>query len=115
MFSSKLKKLKKLKFRIRSMTYLVVVIGLSVIPMFLVIYAWGFTWLTRTQDPWYLKMQDQLLKIIDHIMAPAVVAGVIAYGAKLVDSDGDGTPDDYQKKEVKDVEKSNTGRHPDHG
>jgi len=44
-------------------------------------------------------MQDQLLKIIDHIMAPAVVAGVVAYGAKLVDKDENGIPDDYEKKE----------------
>lgn len=38
-------------------------------------------------------------KIIDHIMTPAVVAGVVAYGAKLVDKDGDGVPDDYERKD----------------
>ncbi len=87
----------RLKFAVRSKTYIVIVAALSVIPMTLVLYAWIYTWMTGNRDPWLISMQDQLLKIIDHIMAPAVVAGVVAYGAKLVDKDGNDIPDDYEK------------------
>ena len=94
-----LSELKQLKVILRSGTYLVIVVTLSLLPMALVIMAWIYTWVTGNRDQWLIQMQDQLLKIIDHIMAPAVVAGVVAYGAKLVDADDDGIPDDYQHKE----------------
>lgn len=89
----------RLKVTVRSKTYIVIVAGLSALPITLVLYAWLYTWITGSRDPWLISMQDQLLKIIDHIMAPAVVAGVVAYGAKLVDKDGDGVPDDYERKD----------------
>lgn len=89
----------RLKVTVRSKTYIVIVAGLSALPITLVLYAWLYTWITESRDPWLISMQDQLLKIIDHIMAPAVVAGVVAYGAKLVDKDGDGVPDDYERKD----------------
>lgn len=89
----------RLKVTVRSKTYIVIVAGLSALPITLVLYAWLYTWVTGSRDPWLISMQDQLLKIIDHIMAPAVVAGVVAYGAKLVDKDGDGVPDDYERKD----------------
>ena len=92
-----LAQLKKIKLVLRSGTYLAIVVTLSLLPMALVIFAWLYTWVTGNRDVWLIQMQDQLLKIIDHIMAPAVVAGVVAYGAKLVDQDNDGVPDDYQK------------------
>ena len=89
----------RLKVAVRSKTYIVMVAGLSALPIVLVLYAWLFTWVTGSRDPWLISMQDQLLKIIDHIMAPAVVAGIVAYGAKLVDKDGDGVPDDFERKD----------------
>lgn len=89
----------RLKVAVRSKTYIVIVAGLSALPITLVLYAWLYTWVTGSRDPWLISMQDQLLKIIDHIMAPAVVAGIVAYGAKLVDKDGDGVPDDYERKD----------------
>lgn len=93
------KNLKGLKLVLRSRTYLVIVVSVSLVPMILVIFAWIYTWASGNRDQWLITMQDQLLKIIDHIMAPAVVAGVVAYGAKLVDKDENGIPDDYEKKE----------------
>ena len=95
MFERLKKTAARLKVTVRSKTYIVVVAGISG----LVLYAWLYTWITGSRDPWLIAMQDQLLKIIDHIMTPAVVAGVVAYGAKLVDKDGDGVPDDYERKD----------------
>lgn len=99
MFERLKKTAARLKVTVRSKTYIVMVAGLSALPIVLVLYAWLFTWVTGSRDPWLISMQDQLLKIIDHIMAPAVVAGVVAYGAKLVDKDGDGVLDDYERKD----------------
>lgn len=99
MFERLKKTAARLKVTVRSKTYIVIVAGLSALPITLVLYAWLYTWVTGSRDPWLISMQDQLLKIIDHIMAPAVVAGVVAYGAKLVDKDGDGVPDDYERKD----------------
>ena len=99
MFERLKKTAARLKVTVSSKTYIVIVAGLSALPITLVLYAWLYTWITGSRDPWLIAMQDQLLKIIDHIMTPAVVAGVVAYGAKLVDKDGDGVPDDYERKD----------------
>ena len=110
-------KLRRIRIRPRSRAYVVLVATISVLPIALVIMAWVYPWAAGSRDPWYIRMQDQLLKIIDHIMAPAIVAGVIAYGAKFVDLDGNGECDDYEnQKEIKEKnEESNTQRHPDNG
>ena len=92
------RKLRRIRIRPRSRAYVVLVATISTLPIALVIMAWIYTWAAGSRDPWYIQMQDQLLKIIDHIMAPAIVAGVIAYGAKFVDLDGNGESDDYETK-----------------
>lgn len=92
------RKLHRIRIRPRSRAYVVLVATISTLPIALVIMAWLYTWAEGSRDPWYIQMQDQLLKIIDHIMAPAIVAGVIAYGAKFVDLDDNGESDDYEQQ-----------------
>ncbi len=102
MLSRIIRKLRRIRIGARSRTYVVLVATISTLPIALVIMAWLYTWATGSRDPWLIQMQDQLLKIIDHIMAPAIVAGVIAYGAKFVDLDGNGESDDYEKERKND-------------
>lgn len=86
----------------RSMLLVKGIALLSITPIALLILVWCYVWLTRDTSDWAQKMIALLMQIVDRITAPSVVAAFIAYGAKLVDANKNGIPDEYEKEEHKD-------------
>lgn len=96
--------LTKIKKRLagKSMLLVKVVVLLSITPITMLLLAWCYVWLTRDTSDWAQKMITLLMQIVDRITAPSVVAAFVAYGAKLVDRDHDGIPDDFEKEDKND-------------
>lgn len=83
----------------RSMLMVKTIVLLSIVPICLLVLTWCYIWVTHDTSTWAQTMLDQLMKIVDRITAPSVVAAFIAYAAKLVDKDGNGVPDDFERKD----------------
>ena len=96
------------KLKLKSITYVRLMALIAVLPFILSIYAWLAVWITGDSSDWAFKMQKQLLDIIDHFYAPAVIAGILTFAPKLVDRNQDGVPDDFDFEERK-GDKTNEG------
>lgn len=96
------------KLKLKSITYVRLMALIAVLPFILSIYAWLAVWITGDSSDWAFKMQMQLLDIIDHFYAPAVIAGILAFAPKLVDRNQDGIPDDFEERKG---DKTNEGIH----
>lgn len=90
---------------------LVITIMLLIIGSVLLYLAgWGWLWWAKGQvDLPALNM------LIQTITSMAFVAAIGFIGKSLIDADGDGVPDPWQKEVKEENEKSNAERHPDDG
>lgn len=95
-FTSLKNKIKK-RLAVRSMALVKVIVALSVTPIALLILVWCYVWISHDTSEWAQKMIGLLMQIVDRITAPSVVAAFVAYGAKLVDANHNGIPDDFEK------------------
>lgn len=90
---------------------LVITIMLLIIgSIFLYLAAWMWLW-------WVKNHVDlpALNMLIQTITSMAFVAAIGFIGKSLIDADGDGVPDPWQKEVKEENEKSDTERHPDNG
>ena len=90
---------------------LVIVLMLLIIGSIL-LYLAAWTWL------WWVKNHvdlPALNMLIQTITSMAFVAAIGFIGKSLIDADGDGVPDPWQKEVKEENEKSDTERHPDNG
>ena len=88
---------------------LVIVLMLLIIGS-VVLYLAGWVWL------WWVKNHvdlPSLNMLIQTITSMAFVAAIGFIGKSLIDADGDGVPDPWQKEVKEENEKSDTERHPD--
>lgn len=79
-----------------SLIFLRIVIGVSFTPVVFAVAMWAYVFYTHDESEWAFKMINTALSIIDHIWTAQVVAGVMAYGAALVDKDGNGESDEWE-------------------
>lgn len=80
-----------------SLIFLRAVITVSFAPVVLLVATWCYAFYFHVKDPWVFTMMDYAIKIIDHIWTAQVVAGVMAYGTALIDDNGNGIPDEFEK------------------
>lgn len=77
-----------------------IIIGISLLPLVLAVFMILYIWFAHITDEWAFKVVDYSIRVIGAILTGQVMACVIAYGAKLRDSDKNGISDD-DEKEVK--------------
>ena len=114
---SQLKRLKRLRFEVRSVWLFRVIVLLGLTPYVLALAAWGWSMVTGRHDPWVIPMIDSCLRISGQIFA--AVTAALNLVPRVRDEDGDGVPDidqeEQDKEEAIKSETSDLGRHPDHG
>ena len=76
------------------------------------LYLAGWVWLWAFQGRVDLPALNMLIQTITSM---AFVAAIGFIGKSLIDADGDGVPDPWQKEVKGENEKSDTERHPDNG
>lgn len=89
-------RVKATNVQIGSLLFLEVVICFSFIPVAFVVSVLLGIWFFRLNDSWWFNLIDYGIRIIDHIWSAQLVAGVLAYAAKLKDKNNDGIPDDFE-------------------
>lgn len=87
---------------------LVIVLMLLIIGS-ICLYLAGWVWVWAFQGKVDLPAMNMLIQTLT---GASFIAAVGFIGKSLIDDDGDGVPDDWQKEDKTD-EKSDTGRHPD--
>ena len=112
--SRKLKRMKQLRFSIQSVWLFRFIVFIGLAPFTLALFLWVFALVPGFHEEWLFKMIDAALRIGNQVLGPAVVSGVLNIVPRVTDSNGDGIPD-VDEKEGKNDEKSDAGRHPDHG
>lgn len=97
---NQLRRLKRLRFEIRSVWLFRAIVLLGLTPYVLALVAWGWSMVTGRHDPWVIPMIDSCLRISGQIFAPAAVTAALNLVPRVKDEDGDGVPDvDQEKKE----------------
>lgn len=91
--------------------------GLVIVLMLLIIgsvvlYLAGWIWLWAAFRRVDLPALNQLLQTLT---GASFIAAIGFIGKSLIDADGDGVPDPWQKEVKEENEKSDTERHPDNG
>lgn len=112
--NQKLKNLQKIRLNIQSVWLFRFIVFIGLAPFTLALFLWVFALVTGLHDGWLFKMIDAALRIGNQVLGPAVVSGLLNIVPRVTDSNGDGIPD-LDEREEKTDEKSDTGRHPDHG
>lgn len=112
--SRKLKDLKQIQLTIQSVWLFRFIVFIGLAPFTLALFLWVFALVTGLHEEWLFKMIDAALHIGNQVLGPAVVSGLLNIVPRVTDSNGDGVPD-IDEREEKTDEKSDTGRHPDHG
>ena len=92
-------RLKTANVSLGSLLFLQIVICFSFVPVAFVVAVLLGIWAFGLTDQWWFNLIDYGIKIIDHIWSAQIVAGVLAYAQKLKDTDHDGIPDDFERKE----------------
>lgn len=85
------------KVRLHSLAFLYFVLAVSFLPVVLYIGVWLWVVLGRGEPPLLNLLQD-MRQFVGTVFSTQVVAGVLAYGAALIDDDGDGESDDMERK-----------------
>lgn len=112
--SHKLKSIKQLRLSIQSVWLFRFIVFIGLAPFTLALLLWTFALVTGLHEEWLFKMIDAALRIGNQVLGPAVVSGLLNVVPRVTDSNGDGIPD-VDEKEGETDEKSDAGRHPDHG
>ena len=92
---------KNANITIGSMRFLEVVIAVSFIPVVVTIGMFCAVTAFHLTDAWCFQVIEEGMKIIDHIWSAQIVAGVLAYAAKLKDTNHNGIIDDFEGSESK--------------
>ena len=100
------------RMKVRGLPRALVIVLMLLIIGSVVLYLAGWVWL------WWVKNHvdlPALNMLIQTITSMAFVAAIGFIGKSLIDADGDGVPDPWQKEVKEENEKSDTERHPDNG
>ena len=97
------------RMKVRGLPRALVIVLMLLIIGSVCLYLAGWVWLWMTQSRVDLPALNMLLQTLP---GASFIAAVGFIGKSLIDDDGDGIPDEWQKEDKTD-EKSDTGRHPD--
>lgn len=100
------------RMRVRGMPRALVIMIMLLIIGSILLYLAAWSWL------WWVKNHvdlPALNALIQTITSMAFVAAIGFIGKSLIDADGDGVPDPWQKEVKEENETSDVERHPDDG
>lgn len=83
--------------KIGNLLFYEIVIGISLLPLIFVVFLLLYIWFAHITDEWAFKVVEYAIKIINAILTGQVMACIIAYGAKLKDSNSNGISDDDER------------------
>ena len=90
------KRVKVADLKIGNLLFYEIVIGISLLPLIFVVFLL-YIWFAHITDEWVFKVVEYAIKIINAILTGQVMACIIAYGAKLKDSNSNGISDDDER------------------
>lgn len=93
MLQARYNELKAAKIKVGSLLFLEIVIAVSFIPVVVTIGMLIAVTVFHYTDGWPFQVIDYGIRVIDHIWSAQLVAGVLAYAAKLNDTNNNGIPD----------------------
>lgn len=89
------------RLRMRSLTFLYAVLTLSFVPVVLYIGVWTWIAIWGQGKPPLLALLQDLRLFVGTIFSTQVVAAVVAYGAALIDANGNGEADEWERRREK--------------
>ncbi|MCK0529574.1 hypothetical protein MXE28_09415 [Veillonella sp. KGMB01456] len=91
------KAVKGADLKIGNLLFYEIIIGISLLPLIFVVFLLLYIWFAHITDDWAFKVVEYAIRIINAILTGQVMACIIAYGAKLKDSNSNGISDDDER------------------